>query len=499
MNAAPSPPVTHLFARDGDGSGNGLSTGSIIAIVVVCACVGILVLALFLWRLLIRFCRPNHPAPLPPVQELAHRREQQLAALAEQRMENRPTTWLDDSFNSRGSQMLYQASSAQSLLPQGTPERKSSIQTDGDEGATAESMSPLPSPVPMEPPLHPPNPAFFGSSGWDSSNSSPNNSPRDSFIGASGNPGIEPAPSPSPSVPFSSSSSSGSHITAAGSQPFQSSSSHATYPRQMRSRSNYRTDAQGRRLSLVSSVGTNFSSPGFRSTSVIRGAPHSRHSTVQIVLPAPLGPHSPMEGYGNQEARRSSVMADQWVMAGSREGSVDSGSRERSRSRHGKFDKCLVLIPQLTSAIQATVVLRHSLPLATSLTSHLPRKRYRWCRRGHRAPSPNRAHHTPVPMRIYPLPSHASQKPTALLTSIRLLSSQSGDGLHFLNPWLQHYLYKRIMQVPNANSRLLPHHHRHRRDLTGSCTNSGILFNDHTLPRSASGPVYIACCRLQDI
>lgn len=341
MNEALIPPGTRFFVRDGDGSGSGLSTGSIIAIVVVCACVGILVLALFLWRLIARFCRPSNPAPLPPVQELAHHREQQLAVLAERRTTSRPTTWLDESFNSRKSQAMYQAS-ALSLLP-GTPERKSSVHTDG--GATAESMSPLPSPVLIEePPLHPPNPAFFGST------SDPSNSAHNSFVstGTVGALAISPAPSPSPSVPFSESSSSGFLITAAGSsQPLHSSSSHTAYPRQMSSRSNLRHDMHNRRLSQVSSTGTSYSTHTHRSATVIRGAPHGPHSSVQIVLPAPLGPHPtnsypPAEGYGNQDSQRSSVFADQWVMAGSRETSVDSGSRDRSRSRPGKPDERLL-------------------------------------------------------------------------------------------------------------------------------------------------------------
>lgn len=328
MNANPMTPV-RVLPRDGDG-GSGLSTGSIIAIVVVCACVGILILSLFLWRLLVRLCRPKKSAPLPPVQELAHYREQQIAAMAGRKSMSRPEAWTNDSLNSRKSQALYSTNSALSLLPERIPSQYT------DECATAESASSLPSPVyGEEPQLHPPNPTFFGSAGDLTS------SPRGSCIstGSLGPSTSSLAPSPSSGGPLSETASTVSHFTATSHNLPLQPSYFASNARPPRARSNFRSQSRGRRLSQMSAGTTTPSLYTVHSSSAVRGAPHASHSSVQIVLPAPLGspphlhPHS--DAYRGEQTQRSSVFVDKWVTAGA----VDSSEphyRERSTSRHGK-------------------------------------------------------------------------------------------------------------------------------------------------------------------
>lgn len=86
------PDVLYFVRRDAD-SGGKLSTSTIVIIAVVSGCVVVLVLALFAWRLLARSCRRSKKVPLPPVQDLAHHREQQLSAFTDRNA--RPTTWVD--------------------------------------------------------------------------------------------------------------------------------------------------------------------------------------------------------------------------------------------------------------------------------------------------------------------------------------------------------------------------------------------------------------------
>ena len=390
---------TRLLQRDDDDNDGKLSTTTIIVIVVVCSCVGLLILALFLWRLIFRTCRRSRPTPLPPVQELAHRREQQFAVFADRQVVNKPTAWLGDSLGSRQSQ-LYHASSALSLLP-ATPERNSSAHD--DEGATAESSSPLPD----EQPLHPPNPAFFGTS-WD-----PSSSPHNSFISTTTTASsTAPSPSPSTNIPLPDASPSAAITAADSAQPHAPAGSHGTPPRARMSRSSSRpqADTLNRRLSQMSSATTTHRSIASRNSSVICGPPHSRHSNIQIVLPAPLGPHplntdSSIVEHGDRSSVRTSGFADQWVNAGSRSSSVDS--RERRRPVNSTLLNVvftLIAVRFLTLTPQVNAGHHLNLPRATNCIAKRPQtsgQQDRSLRNVRRSPMARNHGRTPTSRRRY--------------------------------------------------------------------------------------------------
>ena len=129
----------------------------------------------------------------------------------------------------------------------------------------------------------------------------------------------------SPSTALSDASSVNSQVTSTGGHPT------ARTPTRARPRSQVRP----RPTSMASSIATmqTFQSSQSR-RSVIRGAPHSRHSNVHIVLPAPLAPESypfdqlvvsPMGSrssyfFNGQDdaSNRGSVASDQWAQAGTR-------------------------------------------------------------------------------------------------------------------------------------------------------------------------------------
>ncbi|KAK7694449.1 hypothetical protein QCA50_001635 [Cerrena zonata] len=315
MDTLPSN-TTRIFRRDGDG---GLSTGDIIGIAVACGSVAILILSLFLWRLLARCCRRKPSAPLPPVQDLAHRREQQLAILNA----NRSTVWLDNSVNSRSKHFLHPTASDVSLIS-GMPERKNSFYT--DEGTTAESSTTFPSPLSANDlALPPPNPMFFNTA-------SPHNS-MTSMASSNGSGEIAPVDATPPEVgsPVSEVTSTSEHGSLFATprprpQPSSSSGSPGT-----RSVSRSASRQRSRPSSMVSYAATSYSGHTMHTmrttNSIIRGAPHGPHSNVQIVLPAPLAPEvypymQPLAEASvtsftlNHAPSRSSSYVDQWVMVG---------------------------------------------------------------------------------------------------------------------------------------------------------------------------------------
>ena len=315
MHGTPTSSKFRVFGRD-DGGNGGLSTSTIIIIAVVCGCVAILALTLFLWRLLARCCRRTEAAvPLPPVQELAHhRRDQQRAAFASTlAAPSRPGTWADASLRT------YSGSAA-SLLT--NPEKVSSIYT--DEVATAESTLPSPD---GEDRLYPPNPSFYRSpDASNSRNTLPDNasSSHSSLV------------SPSPSTPISENVSTTSHVTTHSRS--QSRQVSVTRPSSTRSRS--QVQSRGRPLSQASDSPTAHSGFTTRSSSVLRGGPPHRSSTMQIVLPAPLGAQSMYPGeaqtlYANQQISRSSVFADPWLASSNeaRNSSIDPSCKSESTSR----------------------------------------------------------------------------------------------------------------------------------------------------------------------
>ena len=114
-----------LLPRGNDGGGGGvsLSRNTIIIISAVCGVVGLCILVL-LWRLRAR-CRRRRLVPLPPVQDLAHRRERQLVALTERVNSRVPASWLSADVSGR---TLSEAGSSVSLLA--IPEKNSGVYVD---------------------------------------------------------------------------------------------------------------------------------------------------------------------------------------------------------------------------------------------------------------------------------------------------------------------------------------------------------------------------------
>ncbi|KAI0768481.1 hypothetical protein BD413DRAFT_562344 [Trametes elegans] len=249
--------------RDAD-SGGKLSQSTIIIIAVVCGCVVLLVFVLFLWRNIARRCRRSRKVPLPPVQDLAHHREQQLAAFAA-----RPATWAAEPpmFHPHprpySSNVLSATASNASLIrssPDLTsngcgPTREGSW---GGEDAPSTESSPYPTPLPTDD-LRAPNPSYF------SVGVNPHNSMA-SVVSDSSDALVTSSSELAPSV-----ESSASLLPHARPRP----------GRVSRSRS--------RPLSVVSSAGTMHSVQS-HSMNTLRGPAHSIHSNIQIVLPAPLAP-----------------------------------------------------------------------------------------------------------------------------------------------------------------------------------------------------------------
>ncbi|KAH8100564.1 hypothetical protein BXZ70DRAFT_160382 [Cristinia sonorae] len=303
-----------LLPRDSP-SGGKLSPSTIVVIAVVCGCVVILALVLFLWRSILRLFRPNHAAPLPPVQPLAHQREQHLVAFAD-RTSMAPPSWVDVSLHAP--HYFPATNSDISLLQPGTP--KDSVFA--DEVTTAESLSTLPSPLSnSETYLPPPNLVVRSADSPSPSDSSSMRYPTP--VSESANNLV----SRSESVPHSETASS-SVSAASSTRPPMSTNSQTPSPSRSRPRSTMRS-MQTRPTSMISYAGSNHSGrTSVRTNStVIRGAPHSRHSNIQIVMPAPLAPQMTPFGHGwetSSSSNRSSIFVDQWVNGGSANGTVNS-------------------------------------------------------------------------------------------------------------------------------------------------------------------------------
>ncbi|KAI0651657.1 hypothetical protein C8Q79DRAFT_49834 [Trametes meyenii] len=259
------------LARRATDSGAKLSTSTIIIIAVVCASVVFLVFALFLWRNLARSCRRSRKVPLPPVQDLAHHREQQLAAFADRATASRPSTWADPSMlhpRAYSGHFLSASASNASLirhssdLPSRPPTRENSWAVESVPSAEG-SPSPNASPLSTDD-LRAPNPSYF----------SVGANPHTSMMSVASDSSDALVTSPSDITHSAESSASLVHNAAAPARPRP--------PRGSRSRS--------RPLSVVSSAGTAHSVHTSRSMNTLRGPAHSIHSNIQIVLPAPLAP-----------------------------------------------------------------------------------------------------------------------------------------------------------------------------------------------------------------
>ncbi|KAI1797695.1 hypothetical protein LXA43DRAFT_261073 [Ganoderma leucocontextum] len=311
------------------------TSSTIIIIAIVAACVVALVFALFAWRFLARQFRRSK-VPLPPAQDLARHREHHTVSFADRSV--RPTTWVDPlSQKPRvySSHFLSVSGSSASLIrnsPDFTPSRGPTRENSWVvEDATSSESSPLPTPL-MAHDLLPPNPSFLpGNKNPHGSMTSVVSTSSDGISEVHGSPGLGVPTSPSDAT-HSAESSMSSPLPPARPRP----------PRLSRSRT--------RPTSVISSSGTVNSVHSVGNT--LRGPAHSIHSSVQIVLPAPLAPqlYSPPEGlaigvpgtmrrsasvYSTTGDRKS--VADQWVMVGSRSQSSmlsarPSLSSHRSRS-----------------------------------------------------------------------------------------------------------------------------------------------------------------------
>ncbi|PIL32158.1 hypothetical protein GSI_06864 [Ganoderma sinense ZZ0214-1] len=318
------PNVSSLVRRDG------LSSSTIIIIAIVAACVAALAFALFAWRFFARQFRRSR-VPLPPVQDLAHHREHQAVSFADRSA--RPTTWVDPlSQKPRvySSHFLSVSGSSASLIrnsPDFTPSRGPTRENSWIvEDATSSESSPLPTPL-MTNDLLPPNPSFLpGSKNPLGSMNSVASTSDDGISDVHASPALGVPTSPSDAT-HSAESSMSSPLPPARPRP----------PRQSRSRT--------RSTSIISSSGTVNSIRSVGNT--LRGPAHSIHSSVQIVLPAPLAPqlYSPPEElaigvpgpvrrsaslYSTTRDRKSVV--DQWVMVGSQSQTLATGQRLRQSS-----------------------------------------------------------------------------------------------------------------------------------------------------------------------
>ncbi|KAJ7130112.1 hypothetical protein C8R43DRAFT_1025883 [Mycena crocata] len=249
---------------------------------------GILLLLLLLYRLL---RRPEKPAPLPPKQELARYREQQLP-----RPDSRPPTWYDtgSGFLSAPPSLTYAGSKSSLLAPDsrgGSPFRRPSFNT---SESPSEDISHLP---PMAPAMQLPQLAF------DSSSTSLETAETDSS-----------QTSPPPDSSFS-------HNKHQSRSPSASS----------------RPQRRPRPLSVGSSGSAALSRNSHNShnnspRNTIRGMPHAPHSQVQIILPAPLAFNDRISIHDSPS--RMSVV-DQWAPPAVRSASAPvstpiPGSQRRS-------------------------------------------------------------------------------------------------------------------------------------------------------------------------
>ncbi|KAI0762792.1 hypothetical protein C8Q74DRAFT_179282 [Fomes fomentarius] len=316
------PDVSYVVRRSAD-SGGKLSTSTIIIIAVVSGSVVILVFALFAWRLLVRYCRSSRTVPLPPAQDLAHRREHQLATLADRSTLPRPVTWADHKLvqpHSRlySSHLLSTSASSASLIRSSPDFTSSHGPTRESSWAVEDTISAESSPHPTpSSDLAPPNPSFLPSDSALAHNSMA--SVASSFSDAVSD--VNAPMTPSDFDPSVESTPSLVHSSLARPRP----------PRPSRSRP----------ISTVSASGTVLSIQNSQSTNTLRGPPHSIHSNIQIVLPAPLAPDLyPYQNGGASFERASSFygsggdssrsIADPWVMAGSRPQSMARLNREAS-------------------------------------------------------------------------------------------------------------------------------------------------------------------------
>ncbi|KAF9535807.1 hypothetical protein CPB83DRAFT_888476 [Crepidotus variabilis] len=246
-------------------------------IIIIFGCIGVITLLFLILRLIRHSTSTSNP--LPPPQPLAHHREQELAKFRDSVLPRSQTWYQAGQFSpntiaSSGSALGSRAS----LLAKASP----SLSADSQESPTLELNHTLPLP----------NPSFHSRPGSSHS------------FASSSDLTLPPSPTPTrgstPPLTSEISVSPRSRVPSA-------SPSHLSGP-----------------LSVSSSYSTLHSKASRRNT--LRGSPHSRHSQIQIVLPAPLGidpnaplsapPSSlrrPLSGMNLGEAYDRRSIADKWV------------------------------------------------------------------------------------------------------------------------------------------------------------------------------------------
>jgi len=272
-------------------------------IIAASASAGGVILTLILLRIFWRCCRRGSGSvPLPPVQPLAHVREQQLAHFIEQNdsaLLSAPMTFLPSSRIGSKVSLLQKEPSSSSM-----PSSHSSLGL----GDTSEVLPALPTQTEV---LSLP-PQFQAASPSPSS------------------PGSETGTTTLPETPHSFNSSSVSHNHSTSSTQF-------LIPDRARSTSRPRMRPRPVSMTSISSITTTS-----RSSRTIRGVPHGPHSNVKIVLPAPLASvlhpymegrrHTSMDG-GYDHQRRLSVV-DKWApKAVKSSGSLHREGRSHSLDR----------------------------------------------------------------------------------------------------------------------------------------------------------------------
>ncbi|KAJ8508091.1 hypothetical protein ONZ45_g9613 [Pleurotus djamor] len=265
--------------------------------IIIAVCVGVAsaILLLFIARFILRIRarRPSRSAPLPQVQPLAHDRERRLAQLE---------AWQDSSYP-----ILAPHTASDSTAFMGGS--KVSLITD-------ETTPVFPLVSQKDPSLPLPHPSFHHNSATSSSSGL-----SDADVAST-----SPTPPQTPSL----SQASFPHLANTGSRS-DSPSSMSISPSRMTSQ---------RKPRPVSSVSNASIYTTRSSRNTLRGTPHSPHSNVQIVLPAPLAPEllptDSINAYGRQSVyydpshiRRMSL-ADKWAPPTTR--TERPASREQRRS-----------------------------------------------------------------------------------------------------------------------------------------------------------------------
>lgn len=253
--------------------GNQISSTTII-IIAVCGSAGLVILVLIL-RKAIRACRST-PVPLPPIQPLAHHRDQQ-----------------------------------QEYLPHNSSflavHRRTHLRAEGSYASL------LPS---YQPSLHSDSVAYAPDSSDHSESCLPDQSSQRKYAGLT---------SPQGSGDFSAS---GIARSNEGSCSQNEAVSTSSFPQMQGNQSQISIHVP----SNASTSHISVAGSGRPNKNTIRGFPHGPHSSIQIVLPAPLAPQLDphQSGVSTEDLSARNSYVDKWALAPSRSTALRSDS-ERSR------------------------------------------------------------------------------------------------------------------------------------------------------------------------